>query len=106
MDVSVDDHRHHGLACEAHARGAARNANVRGRACMCDFRAVHNQSRVIDHASVAYDQPRAFKHCDRLRGGRDRASGKETKGNDYRHCDYIRSVHGNLHHLSMRSNID
>ena len=98
MDVSVDDHRHHGLAGEIHARGAGRHANVGGRAGLGDLRAVHDQRRVLDHASVADDQPRAFERCDGLRGRRDRESGKETKGNDCRDCDHIHSVHGNLLH--------
>ena len=67
-----------------------------GRADLGDLRAVHDQCRVLDHASVAHDQPRAFERGDGLRGRRNRASGKETKGNDCRDCDHIHSVHGNL----------
>jgi hypothetical protein len=63
MDVSVDDHRHHGLAREVHPRRAGGHANVGGRAGLGDLRAIHDQRRVVDHASVAHDQPRAFVRC-------------------------------------------
>ncbi len=98
MDVSVDDHRHHGLAGEIHAGGAGGHSDLGGCAGLGDLRALHDQCRVLDHASVPYDQPRAFERCDRLRGRRDGESGKETKGNDCRDCDHIHSVHGNLLH--------
>jgi hypothetical protein len=96
MGVRVDDHRYHRLACEAHARGAGRHANVGGSANLGDLRAVHNQRCVLDHASVAYDQPRAFVRCDGLRGCRGRKSRKKTKDNDYRDYANIHSTHGNL----------
>ncbi len=98
MDVRVDQHRHHGLAGEIHARGARRHAHVGRLADLGDSCALHDQCRVLDHASVADDQPRAFERGDGLRGRRYRASGKETKGNDCCNCDHIHSVHGSLHH--------
>ena len=81
MDVGVDQHRHHGLAGEAHARGAGRHANVGGRAGLHDSRAVHDQCPVFDRASVAHDKPRAFEHGDAgLRVRRGSEPGKDTNG--------------------------
>src|SRR5262245_60598832 len=57
MGVRVNDHRHHGLAGEIHALGAGRYANIGGCAVLGDLRTVHDQCRVLDDASVAYDQP-------------------------------------------------
>jgi hypothetical protein len=98
MDVGVDDHRHHGLAGEIHALGAGRHANVNRPADLGDFRALHNQRRVLDHASIAHDQPRAFVRRNRPLGRRHRASTKETKGNDCRHGGQMHAVHRNLPH--------
>src|SRR4029434_8859831 len=97
MGVRVDDHRHHGLTGEIHTPGAVGHANVGLTADLRDSCALHDQCRVLDHPSVAYDQPRAFERGDGLRGRRTSESGKETKGNDCCDCDHmIHSVHGNL----------
>ncbi len=98
MDVRVDHHRHHGLAGEIHVRGVRRHAHVGRLADLGDAYALHDQCRVLDHASVTDDQPRAFERGDGLPGRRYRESGKETQGHDYRHCDHIHSVHRSLHH--------
>jgi hypothetical protein len=41
MDMSVDYHRHHGLAGEIHTLGAGRHANIGRPAGLCDFRALY-----------------------------------------------------------------
>ena len=77
MDVRVDQHRHHGLAGEIHARPQrTRTSAVWPTWAM---RAPSTTSVAFDHASVADDQPRAFERGDGLRGRRYRASDKETK---------------------------
>ena len=82
MDVGVDQHRHHGLAGEAHAGGAGGHAHVGGPAGLHDPRAVDEERRVLDRgAAVAHDQPRAFERRNvRLRACRRSEAGKETKG--------------------------
>ena len=65
MDVGVDQHRHHGLAGEAHARRAGRHADIGGRSGLHDPRALDDQGRVLDRgAAVAHDQARAFERGD------------------------------------------
>ena len=96
--MRVDQHRHHSLAGEINARGARRHAHVGRLADLGDAGAIHDQCGVLDHASVADDQPRAFERSDGLGGRRDHASGKDTKGNECRNGNHIHSVHGSLHH--------
>ena len=60
-----------------------------------DLRAVDHQRAVLDHAPVADDQPRAFVRRDRLRGRRDRESGKHAGEYDCRYPTHPN--HGNLH---------
>ncbi len=97
MDVRVDDHRHHGLAREAHARGAGGHVNIEAAAPACDdLRAVHDQRRVLDRgAPVAHDEPRAFERRD-LRARRNRQTRKNAENKGCRNSGCIQSAHGSL----------
>ena len=98
MRMGVDQHRHHGLPGQGHARGASRHANVRGRAGLRDPRAIDDQRRVLDHAPVAHDQPAALERGDGLRGRRSLEPGQDTHDEDRRDCDCVRSAHVSLPH--------
>ena len=66
MRVRVDDRGHHGLASEAHARGARGRLHLPGAADLRDSRAIDDECAVIDRRGpVATDQPRALEDGDR-----------------------------------------
>ncbi len=57
----------------------------------------------ITRPSPTISRAPSYAVTDRV-GRRNRASGKETKGNDCRDCDHIKSAHGNLLYKNMRFN--
>ena len=89
MHVRVDQHRHHGLAGEVHARCAG----GRGAADLRDLRPVHDQRRVVEDAAVADDDARAFVGGDALRARLTGDAGKDAEPNSCRHGGCFHPVH-------------
>src|SRR5215203_288724 len=80
MHVRVEDHRHHGLASEAHACSTGGYGNISGPPYLHDFRAVYDQGRVLDWAAfIAHDKSRAFESSDALRARRIATPAKNSK---------------------------
>jgi hypothetical protein len=99
MDVGVDQHRHHGLAGEAHARRARRLVHIGAAASRDDPCAVDEERGVFDRsAAVADDQAGALERGHAGLGAHGRSEdGKDTKGKCCSTSGDVHAAHRSLH---------
>ena len=97
VDMSVENHRHDGLASEVHPLGPRGHLHLGTNSL--DRRAVDDDGSVLDRrAAVADDDPRPFERGDRRLGsGWNRQSGKHSGNACYCYSEYSRSAHRSLH---------